>query len=229
MTTILITGANRGIGLEFVRQYLAEGADVIACCRAPERAEALGGLAAGGRARVMGLDVASEASIASLASALAGQPIDVLINNAGVMGPERQSAVQVDADDWLRTFRVNTIAPVRLSQALHANLKAGRDKKVVAITSQLGSTANNTGGNYYAYRASKAALNNAMRGLARDWAGEGICVGIFHPGWVQTDMGGAGAPVTPEQSVCGLRARIAELNAGNSGTFRDYAGAELPW
>jgi NAD(P)-dependent dehydrogenase (short-subunit alcohol dehydrogenase family) len=225
MTTVLITGANRGIGLEFVRQYAADGADVIACCRTPARAEALKALADQhpGKVRLLALDVGDAAQIERLKGELAGQPIDILINNAGVYGPS-----DVDPEAWLETFRVNAIAPMLIARALHDNLRRGREKKLVAITSQLGSTANN-GGGMVAYRSSKAALNNAMRGLSRDWAGEGITVGIFHPGWVKTDMGGANAPVTPAQSVTGLRRRIAELGRANSGAYRDYAGAELPW
>ncbi|HEX3699360.1 MAG TPA: SDR family oxidoreductase [Phenylobacterium sp.] len=230
MTTVLITGANRGIGLEFVRQYAAEGAEVLACCRDPEGAQALKALAAesGGRVRVLSLDVADEASIAALKPQLGDAPIDIAINNAGISGRGRQSIGTLDAAAWLETLRVNAVAPVLVAQALHANLAAGREKKLVAITSQLGSTASNGGARYY-YRSSKAALNNAMHGLSRDWAGEGITVGIFHPGWVQTDMGGAGAPVTVSASVEGLRQRIAELKPADSGAFRDYAGASLPW
>jgi NAD(P)-dependent dehydrogenase (short-subunit alcohol dehydrogenase family) len=230
MTTVLVTGANRGIGLEFVRQYAADGADVIACCRDPSAASELKALvgASGGNVRVMKLDVASEGDISALKTALGGQPIDILINNAGISGPLRQSADDIDLEGWLETFRVNTVAPVVVSQALHANLRAGAGKKLAAITSQLGSTASN-GGQRYAYRSSKAALNNAMRGLSQDWARDGIAVGIYHPGWVRTDMGGASAPVTPEASVRGLRQRIAELNPATSGAYVDYSGTPLPW
>ena len=230
MTTVLVTGASRGLGLEFARQYAAEGAEVIACCRDPDGAKELKSLAAtsGGRVRVMQLDVASEADIAALKAALAGQPIDILINNAGISGPARQSSDDIDLEGWLETFRVNTVAPVAVAQALHGNLKAGHEKKLAAITSGLGSTANN-GGQRYAYRSSKAALNNAMRGLSRDWAGDGITVGIFHPGWVRTDMGGSSAPLDAVASVAGLRQRIAELGPKNSGAYRDYAGQELAW
>jgi NAD(P)-dependent dehydrogenase (short-subunit alcohol dehydrogenase family) len=174
------------------------------------------------------LDVASQADVAALKAALAGQPIDVLINNAGISGPRRQSSDDIDLEGWLETFRVNTVAPVALAQALHSNLKAGAEKKLAAITSQLGSTAAN-GGQRYAYRSSKAALNNAMRGLSRDWASDGILVGVFHPGWVRTDMGGQSAPVSPEASVRGLRQRIAELGPKNSGAYVDYTGAALAW
>jgi NAD(P)-dependent dehydrogenase (short-subunit alcohol dehydrogenase family) len=230
VTTVLVTGANRGIGLEFVRQYAEDGAEVIACCRDPEAAGELQALAgaSGGRVRVMKLDVANATDIAALKAALAGQPIDILINNAGISGPRRQSSDDIDLEGWLETFRVNTVAPVALAQTLHANLKAGGGKKLAAITSQLGSTANN-GGQRYAYRSSKAALNNAMRGLARDWSKDGILVGILHPGWVHTDMGGPGAPVTPEESVRGLRQRIGALTPASSGTYQDYRGVPLPW
>ena len=230
MTTVLDTGANRGIGLEFARQYAADGAEVIATARDPDAASELQALAkaSGGRVRVLKLDVASEADIAQLKAALAGQPIDILINNAGISGPRRQSSDDIDLEGWLETFRVNTVAPVAVSQALHGNLKAGTQKKLAAITSGLGSTAGN-GGQRYAYRSSKAALNNAMRGLSRDWARDGISVGIYHPGWVRTDMGGANAAVAPEDSVRGLRQRIAELGPSTSGDYLDYSGAAIAW
>lgn len=115
-----------------------------------------------------------------------------------------------------------------MAVAFHDNLKAGRDKKLVTITSQLGSIANH-GGGAYPYHASKAAVNSFMRGLSKEWARDGIAVGIFHPGWVKTDMGGQSAPVTPAESVTGLKARIAELSMANSGTFRDYQGKEIAW
>ncbi|HEX4303007.1 MAG TPA: SDR family oxidoreductase [Rhizomicrobium sp.] len=225
MTTILITGANRGIGLEFVTQYAAEGADIIACCREPAKAEALKAIK--GKIRMMALDVSDAKSVAALKGDLKDTPIDILINNAGI-GSRDSAKGLIDSDAWLKIFAVNSIAPVAVASALHDNLKAGHDKKLVTITSQLGSIANH-GGGAFPYHASKAAVNSFMVGLAKAWAADGIAVGIFHPGWVQTDMGGSGAPVTPTQSVTGLRARIAELNAGNSGAFRDYAGKALPW
>ena len=228
MTTVLITGANRGIGLEFARQYAAEGADVIACCRAPEKADALNALAKTGRLEVMALDVTSPNSVAALKAALGGRPIDVLINNAGVGGPRNEPRGAIDFDAWVETLKTNSIAPMLVSLALHDNLKAGKLKKLVTITSMMGSIANH-GGGAYAYRASKAAVNSVMHGLSKEWAKEGIAVGIFHPGWVKTDMGGAGAPVTPQDSVKGLRAQIARLNASNSGAYLDYAGKEIAW
>ena len=225
MTTILITGANRGIGLEFVRQYAAEGTDIIACCREPDKADPLKAIK--GKIRVMALDVSDAASVAALKEALGEAPIDILINNAGV-GSRDSAQGLIDSDAWLKIFAVNSVAPVAVASALHGNLKAGHDRKLVTITSQLGSIANH-GGGAFPYHASKAAVNSFMVGLAKAWAADGIAVGIFHPGWVQTDMGGASAPVTPAQSVTGLRARIGELSLKNSGAFCDYAGKEIAW
>jgi NAD(P)-dependent dehydrogenase (short-subunit alcohol dehydrogenase family) len=221
-----VTGANRGIGLEFVQQYAAEGADVIACCREPAKATALKAIK--GNVRVMALDVADPKSVEALVRDLKGEPIDILINNAGVGGPRETPRGIIDLDGWLKIFAVNSIAPVMVAVALRDNLKAGHDKKLVTITSQLGSIADH-GGGAFPYHASKAAVNSFMHGLSKAWAKNGVSVGIFHPGWVQTDMGGSGAPVTPQQSVTGLRARIAELNAKLSGTYRDYANKEIPW
>ena len=226
MTTILITGANRGIGLEFVKQYAAEGTDVIACCREPAKADALKAIK--GKVRVMTLEVTDSASVSALAHDLKGEAIDVLINNAGIGGPRDAKPNTLDVEAWANVFKTNSIAPMLVAFGLRDNLLKGKDKKLVTITSVLGSTAAN-GGGLQPYRASKAAVNNFMHGLSKDWAGDGILVGIFHPGWVQTDMGGKSAPVTPEQSVAGLRARIAELNAKKSGTYRDFADTELAW
>ena len=228
MTTILVTGANRGIGLEFVRQYVRDGEDVVACCRDPKSATELNEIAKGGKARVLALDVGNKESIARLAQELDRAPIDILINNAGISGPRRQSADEIEPDGWLDTFRVNSIGPALVSQALHENIKRGRDKKVVAITSMMGSTEDH-GGGMYAYRSSKAALNNVMRGLSREWTKDGISVGILHPGWVRTDMGGKNAAVAVEDSVRGLRRQIAELNRETSGSYRDFMGSELHW
>jgi NAD(P)-dependent dehydrogenase (short-subunit alcohol dehydrogenase family) len=226
MTTILITGANRGIGLEFVTQYAAEGADVIACCREPAKADALKAIK--GKVRVMALDVTDTASVAALAHDLKGEAIDILINNAGIGGPRDAKPNSLDVEAWLNVFKVNSVAPMLVAFGLRDNLLKGKDKKLATITSVLGSTAAN-GGGMQPYRASKAAVNNFMHGLSKEWASDGILVGIFHPGWVQTDMGGKSAPVKPQDSVKGLRARIAELNAKNSGSYRDYANSEIAW
>ena len=228
MTTILITGANRGIGLEFAKQYAAEGADVIACCRNPAKADALNVLAKAAQFKVMALDVTSPRSVADLKQALAGTPIDILINNAGVGGPRGEAHGSIDFDAWVETLKTNSIAPMLVSQALHDSVKASKLKKLVTITSMMGSIAGH-GGGAYAYRASKAAVNSVMHGLSKEWAKDGIVVGIYHPGWVKTDMGGAGAPVTPQDSVKGLRAQIAKLTAASSGAYLDFQGKEIAW
>ncbi|MGH6871922.1 MAG: SDR family NAD(P)-dependent oxidoreductase [Rhizomicrobium sp.] len=170
MTTVLITGANRGIGLEFAKQYAAEGADVIACCREPDKAAELN--AVKGKVRVMALDVTSPRSVEALKSALGDMPIDVLINNAGIGGFREKPRGILDMDGWMKVFATNSVAPVMLAVALRDNLKAGKDKKLVTITSQLGSIANHSGG-AYPYHASKAAVNSFMRGLALDWKKDG--------------------------------------------------------
>jgi NAD(P)-dependent dehydrogenase (short-subunit alcohol dehydrogenase family) len=225
VTTVVITGANRGLGLELTRQYAEVGAQVIACCRDPSKAAALTAFAAEhpGRVEVVALDVADPARIEALKGALGGRPVDILINNAGIFGPS-----DFDPEGWVETFRVNTLAPVLVAQAVRDNLLRGREKKLVAITSYLGSTTYNEGG-YNAYRVSKVGLNSAMRTLSKDWAKDGILFAILNPGWVKTDMGGEEAPITPAESIRGVRARIAEMTAANSGAYRDYTGAEMPW
>ena len=228
MTTVLITGANRGIGLEFTKQYAAEGADVIACCRNPAKADALNALAKAAGVKVMALDVISPKSVEALKQALKGKPIDIVINNAGVGGPRSEPKGTIEFDGWVETLKTNSIAPMLVSLALHDNLKAGKAKKLVTITSMMGSIANH-GGGAYAYRASKAAVNSVMHGLSKEWAKDSIAVGIYHPGWVKTDMGGAGAPVAPQDSVKGLRAQIANLGAANSGAYLDFQGKEIAW
>ena len=225
MTTILVTGANRGIGLEFVRQYGAEGARVIACCRNPVKSDKLNAVAG---VTVMQLDVADSASVGRLAQGLKGEAIDILINNAGWYGPDRQSASNPDIEGFVETFRINSAAPLMVSHALKPNLIAGRDKKLIVLTSKMGSISDSSGGSL-AYRASKAALNMIFHGVAKEWARDGIAVAILHPGWVQTDMGGPGATITVEESVKGLRTRIAELNPSTSGHFLDYNGREIGW
>jgi NAD(P)-dependent dehydrogenase (short-subunit alcohol dehydrogenase family) len=228
MTTVLITGANRGIGLEFANQYAEEGADVIACCRAPDKANALQALAKAKGIEVLPLDVTEPKSVEALKATLDGRPIDVLINNAGVGGPRHEPKNSIDFAGWVGTFKTNSIAPMLVAQALHDNLTAGKLKKLITITSMMGSISGH-GGGAYAYRASKAAVNSVMHGLSKEWAKDGIVVGIFHPGWVKTDMGGASAPVTPKDSVTGLRAQIAKLSKANSGAYRDYTGQEIAW
>lgn len=230
-STVLVTGANRGIGLELVRQFAADGVETLACCRDPDAAAELQEVAsADERVSVFALDVNQGESVARLKSDLAGRSIDILINNAGVIGGERESQTlgSLDYDTWLDALRTNTLGPLRVSEALLDAVASSHDKKIVTITSQMGSIENNAGG-YYAYRSSKAAVNQAMRSLARDAAGRGIVVLLLHPGWVRTDMGGPNAAISATESVRGIRKVIAGAGRRQSGRFFDYSGAELPW
>jgi NAD(P)-dependent dehydrogenase (short-subunit alcohol dehydrogenase family) len=236
MPTILITGANRGLGLEFARQYAAEGWEVHACCRRPEAADDLRALLkTGAQVRVHALDVADFPGIDALAHELAGTALDVLLNNAGIFGPRLRAGGDrgqffgaVDYEAWAQVTRVNTMAPLKMAEAFVEHVAASGQKKIVTLTSSMGSIAETSGG-FYAYRSSKAAVNMVMASLARDLAGRGIKVAVLCPGWVRTDMGGPGAPVNKEDSVRGLRRLIAGLTAERSGTFTHYDGAPVAW
>jgi NAD(P)-dependent dehydrogenase (short-subunit alcohol dehydrogenase family) len=227
---VLVTGASRGLGLEFVKQYAEEGCTVYACCRDPGTSKPLHRISdeAGGKVSMHALDVADPKSIAALAKSFGDEPIDLLINNAGIYGPKHQSANEMDFDVWAETLAVNSMAPLRVAQAFHRNLKKGAGKKLITITSGMGSTAQHSG-DYFAYRSSKAAVNNVMHGLALAWKNDGITVTLIHPGWVKTDMGGKNATLEPHESIAGMRRVIAKLTHGDSGKFLDYTGRELPW
>ncbi len=230
MPTALITGANRGLGLEFVRQYAGEGWRVLACCREPGRATALAELAdgSGGKVSVHRVDVADRGSVDLLARELAGTAIDLLLNNAGTFG-DRKGLGELDYDTWLATLAVNTLGPVKMTEAFREHVAASDAKLVVQITSKMGSIADNTSGGGYVYRSSKAALNMANKSLALDLVPQGITCVVLHPGWVVTDMGGPSAPLQPAESVGGMRKVIARLTTADAGRFFDYAGAEIPW
>lgn len=230
MTTVLVTGANRGLGLEFVRQYAASGARVLACARHPGGAKALLDLAAAsnGKITVHPLDVSSDASVAHLAAEIRAEPIDILINNAGVYGGDHQRLGDLDYETWMRTLNVNALGPVRVVEALRTNLGKGGDKKAIAITSAMGSTPRHDGAALI-YRSSKAALNNAIHGLSIVLKGDGIIAVPMHPGWVQTDMGGPSAPLTPQQAVASMMKVIGGLTPADSGRYINYDGGEIPW
>ncbi|HXB53838.1 MAG TPA: SDR family oxidoreductase [Vicinamibacteria bacterium] len=236
MPTILITGANRGLGLEFVRQYAAEGWEVHACCRSPQGADELRALAATrARFRVHALDVADFPQIDALAHDLAGTALDVLLNNAGIFGPRLRAGGDrgqffgaVDFEAWAQVMRVNTMAPLKMAEAFVEHVSASEQQKIITLGSSMGSIAETSGG-FYAYRSSKAAVNMVMASLARDLAGRGIKVAVLCPGWVRTDMGGPDAPVNKEDSVRGLRRLIAGLTAQRSGTFTHYDGSAVAW
>ena len=238
MATVLVIGANRGIGLEFVRQFLERGDKVLATCRNKGKAGGLQKLQAGkGNLEVFEVDVQHEQSIASLATdlkkTLGGEGIDLLIHNAGVYGPRGGAVEDLDGDAWAEVLRVNSIAPLLVTRYLLDLLRAGKtakaERKLVYITSKMGSMGDNEGGGSYIYRSSKAALNAAAKSLAIDLAGENILVGLLHPGWVQTDMGGPSALIDTRTSVNGMLKLIDGLSPKTSGKFQAYDGKAIPW
>jgi NAD(P)-dependent dehydrogenase (short-subunit alcohol dehydrogenase family) len=226
---VLITGTNRGIGLEFVRQYAVAGWRVIACCRDPLKAESLNALAAAsaGKVAVHALDVGDFGQIERLAAALQGQAIDVLINSAGCY--PRSSFGSIDYAEWQQAFRINTMAPLRMAECFVEHVAASRLRKLATLSSIMGSIAANDSGGAYLYRTSKTATNMMMKNLAITLKPRDIAVLTLHPGWVQTDMGGANAQITPEVSVAGMRAVIDALSVDSTGRFLSYDGRENPW
>lgn len=229
--TILITGANRGIGLALVKQYAQHNYHVLACCRAPSDAISLEALAATyPHIDIYPLDVQDEASIARLASCLQDTPIDILFNNAGVAGIDKPWGEYTQAD-LLSLFLTNAAGPTLVSQACYSNLLKGRTKLIVNMSSFLSSIALNQRHDWFwlAYRMSKAALNAATRSLAHTLAKEGITVIALDPGWVQTDMGGKDAPLTVTESVSSIRATLDACSMKDSGNLIRYDGSSLPW
>jgi NAD(P)-dependent dehydrogenase (short-subunit alcohol dehydrogenase family) len=231
VSTVLVTGANRGLGLEFVRQYAAEGWKVHAACRDPDTAKQLGRLAAasGGQVDVLALDVTDTAGVRAAAQSLAGEPIDVLVNNAGVGSPKNQRLGSFDYAAWGHVLDVNTLGPMRVVEAFLENVVQGGERKIVTLTSAMGSIADNASGGSYAYRSSKAAVNMVMKSLSIDLAPRGITCVVVHPGWVRTDMGGPDGKLDPPESVAALRRLIAGLQRKDSGRFFNYDGKPYPW
>lgn len=223
-TSFFITGCTRGIGLEFCRQLTARGDDVTATARDPVNAGELTSLPL----RIVGLDVADRFSLEALADSTSEEPIDVLINNAGVSSSSAKLA-DLDQAELLRVFTINSIAPMLVAKALLPRLRIGSRKLIVNISSQLASIANNSGGSSYGYRASKTALNQFNRSLSNELSPQGFTCVVVHPGWVQTDMGGANATLTPTQSVKNLIALIDRLTPEDSGKFFNFDGKSLPW
>lgn len=232
-----ISGASRGIGLEFVRQLLARGDTVEAGARAPSEARQLASLArdAGARLRIHPLDVTDDKSVRAFAAALTETPIDVLINNAGI-GGKWCPLIDLDFNDMGKVMETNAIGPMRLSSAMLPNVLKGGARKIVHLTTRMASLADNTplgvygfAGGAYAYRMSKAALNAGMRTMAVDFHEQGLITAVINPGWVQTDLGGKIAPTRVEESVQGMLRVIDELNLSNSGRFLDFQGKEVPW
>lgn len=235
-STVLVTGTNRGIGLEFVRQYAAQGWTVIATVRNPGAATELSALAAGNpRIRMEKLDVTDVAAIEALAAKYRGQPIDVIINNAGTLGDvPKQKVGALDQAEFLAVINANTFGALKVSEAFKSNLLAGKTRKVFGMSSGLGSSAQTARrGDFYGYRASKAALNVSFRALAADWRAEGIMVGIIAPGMVETDLlrasGFPGRGITAEQSVRGMMQVIDRMTLESNDKVINYDGSVIPW
>lgn len=231
MKTILITGANRGLGLEFARQFLARGDKVIACCRAPNEAVELQALNNDGL-EILPLDVSNEEAIQSLPGRLSGilkeSKIAIFINNAGIYG-QTQSLDEVDPEEWLQVLRINTIAPLLLTRALLPLMDRQLPGKLMFLSSKMGSIADNGGGSTYIYRTSKTALNQVVKSLSIDLAAQGLLTAALHPGWVRTDMGGPNGLIDANESVAGMMRVIDALDATTSGHFFNFDGAEIPW
>ena len=226
MTTILITGAARGIGRALCEDALRRGWDVIGSVRDAETAKALEA-ELGSRFRALVFDVTDAAAIAKAADELDG-PIDILINNAGVIGPGRQSTLDMDFDGFAQTLAVNVLAPLRVAQAFLPYLKRSAKPRLLTISSNMGSMSS-TGSDHLAYRASKAAVNKVTQGLATDVQPSGIAVVSIHPGWVRTDTGGRGADIEAGESAKGILDIAARLDLAGTGKFLRYDGSEMAW
>lgn len=228
---VLVTGANRGLGLEFVRQYAAEDWVVLAACRSPQDAKELQQLAAGsnGRVRVIEMNVADTASVKAAAADLKDETIDLLLNNAGVGGPPKGGLGRIDYETWKKVLDINTLGPMRVTEAFLENVARGNGKRIVTITSGMGSIEDNASGGSYAYRSSKAAVNMAMKSLSIDLAPRGITCAVLNPGWVRTDMGGPNGKLAPAESIAAMRFVIATMKPDDSGKFLNWDGRNYPW
>ena len=229
MGTVFITGANRGLGLEFVKEFSEKkDYEVIATCRDPNSSSDLTNLAKSNlKIQLHQLDVSNTKNIQDLSKHLKNKPIDILINNAGIY--RSGSFNSVNKDSWVESFITNTIGPYEVIEYFLPNVLQGREKKVVSITSKMGSIDDNTSGGSYIYRSSKTALNSMMRSLTHDLRTNDIATMTLHPGWVRTDMGGPGGWIDVKESVSGMINQISNLSLQNTGRYIDYAGKPIKW
>lgn len=230
MATVLITGANRGIGFALTQQYCEAGNNVIACARTPDSADDLNALAAAsdGRVTVVQLDVGDPASIKAAGATVGDQAIDVLINNAGALGGMQQGLDDFDIAEWHKTLDVNTIGPLLMAQTFKDNLIKSGNANFMTVSSQLAASTWPMGG-FYIYSSTKAAVSKCCQALALDWANEPVTVGIMHPGYVQTGMGGPAADITADESAAGIISVIAGMTKEDSGKFYKWNGEIHPW
>jgi NAD(P)-dependent dehydrogenase (short-subunit alcohol dehydrogenase family) len=231
MPNTLITGANRGLGLEFARQYAGDGWQVYATCREPSSASELHQLGneSGDKLRILALDVTDPASIKKAAADLDGEPIDLLLNNAGVGGARGQTIGNINYEAWAQVLDVNTLGPLRVAEAFVDHVARSQLKLIVTLSSGMGSIGDNTSGGAFAYRSSKAAVNMVMRSLAIDLAPRGITCVVINPGWVRTDMGGPHGRQSPAENITKLRRLIEHLRPTHSGKFLNHDGREFAW
>ena len=230
MTNVLVTGANRGLGLGFVKNYLGKNVNVVSTTRDIKNSREL--LALKERfpknMEIFELDLLKESAGYTLANFLGDRPIDILINNAGI-GSTNQHFQAVSPKPWLEVLKVNLIAPLMVTQSIIDNVKKSVDKKIYFLSSQLGSIGDNTSGGMYIYRSSKTGLNQVVKSLSVDLKPLGITVVSLHPGWVKTDMGGPNAPVSIDESIKGMMQVIDTTDIRDTGRFLNYDGKELPW
>ncbi len=232
MKTILITGANRGLGLEFVKQLSASGMRVFACCRSPENATELQALAKQfDTISIYQLDVTQQAQVDHLTKELVNQPIDWLINNAGISGQSGVTIGNIDRDNFLSVMDTNCLSVVKVSEAFLLQLSKSEDKLIIVVSSRMASITDNSRGKSYAYRSSKAALNCVMRSFAIDVEEQGIKVILLHPGWVKTNMGGEDALTDTVTSVKGMLQQIDKHKAhSHAEVLRRFDGSDpIPW
>jgi NAD(P)-dependent dehydrogenase (short-subunit alcohol dehydrogenase family) len=228
--TILITGANRGIGLELVEQFSADGWVVLACCRSPDDADALRAL---GKQyptlELHALDVTDYDQMKALSAELCARSIDILLSNAGIYGPRGSGFGEVDPVQWREVLEVNSIAPLMLVQAFVEQVAASQQKLVAVVSSKMGSIADNGSGGSYIYRSSKTMVNQVVKSLSIDLAARGISAISLHPGWVRTDMGGANAEIGTDECASGLKAILQSAGPAQSGQFIEFNGDPIPW
>lgn len=228
---VLITGANRGIGLEMVKYCAEQGWRVFACCRDPNNADSLFNFAKlfNGMVSVHIADMQELSTIQALSYELRNDPVDILINNAGIYGSDKNQFGAVDVASWLQAFQVNSIAPLKMVEAFSEQLLMGQRKLVVCMSSKMGSMTDNGYGNSYIYRSSKAALNAVVKSLSIDLKSQSITSVAMHPGWVQTNMGGPNAEISTRESVNRLFDIFSALTLDDSGRFIDIDGSDIPW
>ena len=225
MSNVLIIGANRGLGLEFAKQYSSNDHNVFATTRNRSDSKELNSIK---NIKVFDLDLNSDESLVNFTQNISSQKIDILIHNAGIFSDE-QLDDDLDINVWMNEMRINAIIPIILARKLKRNIEMGSNKKIIFISSQMGSIDDNSSGRFYFYRSSKSALNSAAKSLSIDWKEDGISILILHPGWVKTDMGGSSAKLEIPDSISQMIKVINDLNLTNSGSFINYAGEKLEW